>query len=141
MSHLTLSMLGHPRIEIDSTEVKVDTRKAVALVAYLAITGQRESRDTIATLLWPDYSQANARAALRRTLSTLNKALGGQHLIIERESVAIDTDKLSVDVQLFTGRIADCLRHGHPSSTVCRLCVGPLVEAVKLYRGDFLSGF
>src|SRR4051794_31639910 len=102
MSHLTLSLLGHPRIEIDSTAVTVDTRKAVALVAYLAITGQRQSRDTIAGLLWPDYSQANARAALRRTLSTLNKALGSEHLVIERESLGLDPEKLVVDVQLFT---------------------------------------
>jgi hypothetical protein len=46
VSHITLTLLGHPRIEINSIEVTVDTRKAVALIAYLAVTGQRQSRDT-----------------------------------------------------------------------------------------------
>src|SRR6476660_4495494 len=130
MSHLTLSLLGHPRIEIDSSEITVDTRKAVALIAYLALTGQRQSRDTIAALLWPEYSQANARAALRRSLSTLNKALGGEHLISERESLGLYPANLVVDAQLFASRLGDCLHHGHTASTVCRLCVAPLREAV-----------
>jgi predicted ATPase/DNA-binding SARP family transcriptional activator len=141
LSQLTLLLLGSPSIQVDSAEVGVDTRKAVALIAYLAVTEQRQSRDTLAALLWPDYSQTNARAALRRTLSTLNKALGGEHLIIGREALGLDTANVVVDAQLFPRHIAECLSHGHSPSEVCRLCVAPLTKAVELYRGDFLSGF
>jgi len=75
MSRLALFLLGPPRIERDGVLVDVDTRKAIALLAYLAITRQQQSRDTLATLLWPEYDQTHARATLRRTLSVLNKAL------------------------------------------------------------------
>jgi predicted ATPase/DNA-binding SARP family transcriptional activator len=141
MSHLKLLLLGPPHIELDDAEVVVDTRKAVALLAYLALTGQRERRDTIAALLWPDYSQVNARASLRRTLSTMNKALRGRHLIIERETLELSTTGLLVDVRLFKGYNDECLLHGHAASEVCRSCVSPLTAAAELYRGDFLAGF
>ena len=48
-------LLGSPRLERDGKPVQVDTRKAIALLAYLVITGKRHSRDTMAAFLWPDY--------------------------------------------------------------------------------------
>src|SRR5512133_3734128 len=94
MSRLELFFLGSPRMVLDGAAVEVDTRKATALMAYLAATGTAHSRDTLAVLLWPDYDQAHARAALRRTLSTLNRALGPESstwLDIEREQVRLNT--------------------------------------------------
>ena len=81
MPRLALHLLGSPRIECDGTPIEIDTRKAVALIAYLVVTGQRHGRDILATLLWPEYDQPHARGALRRTLSTLNKALAGDCLL------------------------------------------------------------
>lgn len=40
MSRLTLSLFGPPLIELDGSPVTTDTRKAVALLAYLAMTRQ-----------------------------------------------------------------------------------------------------
>ncbi len=77
MSVLSLFLFGPPRIEIDGTSISVDTRKAVALMAYLATTRQQHSRDSLAALLWSENDQSHGCAALRRTLSTLNKALNG----------------------------------------------------------------
>ena len=65
MSHLALFLLGPPQIKLDNTPIEFDRRKAVALLAYLAVTGETHSRDTLATLLWSDYDQQRARAALR----------------------------------------------------------------------------
>ena len=76
MPRLTLTLFGSPRIELDQQPITVDTRKAIALLAYLALARQPHSRDALAALLWPDYDQSHAYAALRRTLSALNKALG-----------------------------------------------------------------
>jgi hypothetical protein len=50
----TKLLLGLPRIERDGVRVEVDTRKALALAAYLARTAQPHSWNTLAALLWPD---------------------------------------------------------------------------------------
>ena len=76
MPQLTLHLLGAPGIARDGAPVAVDTRKATALLAYLAVTGRSHARETLAALLWPEYDDEHARAALRRTLSTLRAALG-----------------------------------------------------------------
>ena len=143
MSVLSLFLFGPPRIEIDGTSISVDTRKAVALVAYLATTRQQHSRDTLAALLWPENDQSHARAALRRTLSTLNKALQGQWLDIERETIGLDfrTD-LQIDVQTFCHLLAECsTSHGHTQHEICTACEQPLTLAAALYQNDFLAGF
>lgn len=54
MPELTVSLLGPPRVERDGVPVEVDTRKAIALLAYLAVNGQGQNRDTLAGLLWPE---------------------------------------------------------------------------------------
>src|SRR5579859_4900600 len=142
MSRLALYLLGSPRIERDGAPVEVDTRKAIALIAYLALSGQRQSRDTLAALLWPDYDQSHARATLRRTLSALNKALDGDWLDVARETVGLRaTADLWVDVNRFSALLKECRGHGHPAAEVCPACVDPLREAVTVYRDDFLAGF
>src|ERR1700726_385409 len=99
MTRLALFLLGPPRIEREGTPITVDTRKAIALITYLAITRQRHSRDALATLLWPEYDQTHARATLRRTLSTLNKALNGPWLEVDRETIALNRNSdLQIDV-------------------------------------------
>jgi predicted ATPase/DNA-binding SARP family transcriptional activator len=141
MFRTTISLLGTPRIEHDGVPVEVDTRKAIALAAYLAVTEQRYSRDALAGLLWPEYNQSRARAALRRTLSSLGKARAEGWLRADRESVGLDYDAIWVDVSRFHGLLAECKGHGHPESEVCPDCLVPLTEAVALYRDDFMAGF
>jgi hypothetical protein len=58
---LTFYFLGLPRLERDGRPVEVDTRKAIALLAYLALMGN-QSRDALAALLWPEYDQSHALA-------------------------------------------------------------------------------
>lgn len=142
MSRLKVFLLGSPRIERDSVPVKVDTRKAIALLAYVAVTGERHTRDALATLLWPEYDQTRARAVLRRTLSALNKALGGQCLDVDRESLGLNRDAgFWLDVDQFHSRLAECQAHGHSEAYSCPACLTPLTEAIALYRDDFLAGF
>src|SRR5690349_18385820 len=114
MSRLALSLLGPPRIERDGMFIDVDTRKAIALIAYLAVTRQRHSRDALAALLWPEYDQSHARATLRRTLSTLNKALDGPWLEVDRETIGLNPDSdLQIDVNTFHDHLAECQFHHH----------------------------
>jgi DNA-binding SARP family transcriptional activator/tetratricopeptide (TPR) repeat protein len=137
----TISLLGAPRIERDGVPLEVDTRKATALAAYLAVTRRGHTRDALAGLLWPEYNQGRARAALRRTLSSLGKAREEGWLLADRESVDLAHDAILVDVIRFEDLLAACKLHGHPEAGVCAECLPPLTEAVGLYRDDFMAGF
>lgn len=142
MSQLKLFFLGPPRIERDGSPVKVDTRKAIALLAYITVTNQPHSRDTLAALLWPEYDHSRARAVLRRTLSTLNTALAGTGLEIERDTITLtQTDQIWVDVIEFRRQVARCQTHGHHPEATCPACLPLLSQAAALYQADFLSGF
>ena len=142
MAPLNLYLFGAPRIERDNVPVHVDTRKVIALLAYLAVHSGFQSRDTLAVLLWPEGDNVSARAALRRTLSTLNQAFGGLGLKIERDAIALDPgDALWTDISEFLAYLHTCQTHDHAANEVCRQCQQPLNEAVALYRGDFLQGF
>ena len=76
MAHLKLFVLGQPRLERDERPIELNLRKALALLVYLAVSGQPQTRDALATLLWPDSGQSESRARLRRTLHRLQQALG-----------------------------------------------------------------
>src|SRR5437867_325677 len=122
---LSLKLLGPPRIERDGRAIAMDTRKATALLAYLAMTGEVQARDTLAALLWPDADRERARGALRRTLSTLHTGLGGDELRIDGLRIALDDRGVDVDARRFRALIAE----------------GRFAEAVASYTGDFLAGF
>jgi len=146
LTGLVLHMFGSPRMELNGTPIEVDTRKATALLAYLAVTGETHQRDTLATLLWPDYDQTSARAALRRTLSTLNRALAGKadehYLEISRESVGLASEAaIWQDVSEFCRLTASIIEHGHANHEVCPACLQVLKTAVELYPEPFMAGF
>jgi predicted ATPase/DNA-binding SARP family transcriptional activator len=141
-SPLALYLLGPPRIERDAVSIEVNRRKAVALVAYLAVTGQSHPRDSLVNLLWPDYDSSRGRAALRRTLFALRTALGEDSILVDRDRLGLDPSAaLRCDVDEFHQHLAACGAHGHPASETCRRCVAPLSEAAGLVRGEFMSGF
>ena len=142
MSRLTLYFLGPPRVELDGEGIHVPRRKAVALLAYLAVTGRCHGRDSLATLLWPELDQSTARARLRRGLAALREAIGDGWIEADRETVGLDPDAdVWLDVDEFDDRLAACETHDHPPAEVCPDCVPLLEEAVALYRDHFLAGF
>jgi DNA-binding SARP family transcriptional activator len=142
MAHLAIYLLGPPRIEHDGVPIQVDTRKAVALLAYLAITGESHRRASLINLLWPEFDRTQGRAALRRTLYALRKALSYDWVVADREEIGLMSGPgLWVDVDEFHRLLAECETHRHPISQVCPSCVARLTDAVALYHGDLLSGF
>lgn len=141
MPRLALFYLGPPRIELDGAPVEVKLAKANALLAYLAVTGQSDSREALATLLWPEHDPAHAYMSLRSTLRVLNTTLGQGWLEADRKTVRLRGGDVWLDVERFHTHLAACRAHGHPEAEVCPLCLPPLAEAVNLYRADFLSGF
>ncbi|MCC6191188.1 MAG: AAA family ATPase, partial [Anaerolineales bacterium] len=142
MPHLALHVLGTPRIQFDGQEVELERHKSLALLVYLAVTGTRQRRDTLAALLWPELAQARARAGVRAALWSLNAALPGPWWAIQRETVGLEsTPDVWLDLVEFHQSLAACRAHGHPAGETCPGCLQPLARAVELYRGDFLAGF
>ena len=128
MPNLKLFLLGPPRIELDGRPVDIARRKAVALLAYLAVEGQARTRDQLAALFWPDYEPEGAYAYLRRAIWELNKALGKGWLESDREKVGLAPEAtLWLDVSNFEARLGR-----DPAG---------LAVAISLYRGEFMAGF
>jgi len=126
MTELSLALLGPPLVKRDGTPVTFDTRKAIALLALLAVTRREHSREQLADLLWPDADSAKGRASLRRTLS-VTAAEMGPGLTITRAAVTLEPT-VQVDVREFEALIA-------------RQDAASLERAVQLYRDDFMAGF
>jgi DNA-binding SARP family transcriptional activator/tetratricopeptide (TPR) repeat protein len=123
---IEVSLLGPPRVERAGTLVGFDTRKAMALLAHLALADRPRPRDALADLLWPDTDIEHARGALRRTLSTLRTAIGPECLETTRDHVhLVKSQGLYVDVDRFRDLVTE----------------GDLETAVGLFRGEFLEGF
>jgi DNA-binding SARP family transcriptional activator len=115
--------------------VLLDRWKALALLAYLAVEDQPHRRDGLATLLWPELSQAKARNGLRRTLHALKQALGDRWLDVSREMVRLRrTPDLTVDVWQFRALLTPQAGAGATPAAALR-------EAIALYRDDFLAEF
>lgn len=119
-----MKLLGPPRIESGGKAMQLDTRKATALVAYLALAG-RQSRDRLAAMFWPDASTERARGALRRTLSVLRTGGFGEALVSDGLSVVLRDADVDVDVRRFRELVA----------------TGHLEDASAAYTGDLLAGF
>ena len=118
--------------------LEVDTRKAIALLAYLAVEGN-SPRDTLAALFWRDSNTDRARATLRRTLSSLRSAVGTE--VVNADRLQITMQGANTDVAQFAAALEATTRHDHSSVDVCPQCLPHLRMATGLYRGDFLDGF
>ena len=142
MAELKLFLFGSPRLERGGEAIDLETRKAMALLAYLAVTGQGHTRETLAGLLWPDFDQPRALANLRRTLWALNKAKLGDLVEADGETVRLNPSAgLWVDVGAFEKRLAERRTHGHAEPEICPNCLPLLAQAAELFQGDFLNGF
>ncbi|MEP7286619.1 MAG: NB-ARC domain-containing protein [Chloroflexota bacterium] len=141
MSDLHLFLFGSPRIEYQGAIVEIDRRKAVALAAYLAVAEQPQSRDTLATLLWPGLDQQHARAALRSTLPALTMLVPDEWLVADRATITLNREAVWIDVGTFLGLLAQSRSHAHGQDTLCSECVSLLNQAVTLYNDDFMTGF
>jgi DNA-binding SARP family transcriptional activator/pimeloyl-ACP methyl ester carboxylesterase len=126
MTKFSLQTLGYPEIRADDRPIRLNLRKGLALLIYLAETQGAVARDVMATLLWPESPAETARTRLRRMLHRIELALGEPVFETDRTSVRWSPAvELSVDSRLFESA---CDR-------------GAFEEACLFYRGDFLAGF
>src|SRR5260370_36910910 len=91
--------------------LRLPTKKARALWGCLAVRpGQPQPRDKLATLLWGDSGDAQARTSLRQSLAVLKKALAPaapSPLVIEGSNVTLDPAAVEVDVATFERLVAE----------------------------------
>src|SRR5258708_20046134 len=126
MNGFSLETLGLPEIHGENRPIKLNVRKGLALLIYLAEAQGAVARDVLATLLWPESPGETARARLRRMLHRIELTLGQHVFETDRTSVRWSPAvELKVDSHLFESACDG----------------GAFEEACLRYRGDFLAGF
>src|SRR4029077_4528881 len=128
MARLSLRLLGDFEARLGSgPPLRLRARKTQALLAYLASPpGQTHSRDKLASLLWGDSSQSQARSRLRGSLFVLRRTLASANppcLVLNSDAVALHVAAVDVDGVDF-GRLVQV---HNPEN---------LAKAAELYRGD-----
>ena len=142
MEALQLILFGSPQVERNGVFLQLRTRKALALLVYLAVNTQPQSRETLAALFWPEFSSERAFANLREALRLLKQQLSDYWLDIRRQEITLKTNSaLWIDVLEFQRNLAQISAHPHSSDTACADCLASLLAAIDLYRDDFLRGF
>src|SRR4029453_13499252 len=102
MTKLLLQTLGYPEIRGDAGSIKLNLRKGLALLVYLAETEGAVARDVMATLLWPDSPRETALPRVRGMLHRIELAIGQPVFETDRTSVKWSPAvELQVDSQLF----------------------------------------
>jgi DNA-binding SARP family transcriptional activator len=129
---LSLTLIGGFELRITSSTVLITlpTKKAEALVSYLAVIGRGVGRDTLCALLWGDVPGGQSRHSLRQALTQIRAALRPHNIqlvLTTRDRVFLDPRTIRVDVL----RIDRFLRHGS---------LRTLRAACDLARGEFLAG-
>ena len=143
---MSVSLFGPPQVKRGNEQISIQRRKDLALLIYLVVTSQAHSRDTLATLLWQDQSQADARSNLRKSLSRLKLLLGEESILLSPNRVSLNPDlTINLDIARFEACIHQVREHKHAGNgsgpRLCQECQQALEEAVTLYRADFLEGF
>src|SRR5579859_1308464 len=117
------------------------SRKAEALLVYLACNRRSHPRELLFNLLWDDLPQERAMGNLRTILSNLQQQLG-PYLVVNRTSVALNPESAWwLDVAEIENAIAESKRIEARDGSLSAAVVESLEKAMVLYRGDFLAGF
>src|SRR6266545_5605565 len=122
---LKLYLLGLFRVESERGPLPLPGRKDQSLLAYLVLHPQPlgHTREKLATLLWGDSPDTQARASLRTALKNLRQHLDTHLLLADRETVQINPAfPLWVDAREFEEHVSSA-----PQS------------AIALYRGELLA--
>jgi len=108
------------------TDMTPTGRKTRALIGYLCIVGKPVGRERLASLLWGDRGDEQARASLRQAIYEVRSMLGGDRLLkLERDTVVIGDD-VNTDMDAITA----AAQSGD---------LQQLSHALSEWRGDFFE--
>src|SRR4051812_25828619 len=102
MKHVvSLRLFGPIQVERDGVALpNPASRKALALLGYLATLGQPCSRTVLADLFWPDLDESRGRANLSWVLNKLSATLPGV-LQADHHTIQFQRDACWLDVVAF----------------------------------------
>lgn len=133
---LKIYLLGQFRLQANDLPVELPSRPAQSAMAYLALNaGVTQRREKLSSLLWPEASEANARAYLRQALWRIRKSFQKASLIWEDYLKISD---ISVNFRRQCDYWLDAEQLLYPLETSS---VEQIVEIVELYNGELLPGF
>jgi DNA-binding SARP family transcriptional activator len=153
MSQLHLSLLGTPVVKHGEHALTFSTRKALALLIYLAVEGGTHTRKTLSESFWPELDAEHGRAALRATLLELRKLLESSHepgarahLHIEHDTLGIEQDSpLILDLRFVESVSKQASQIGRRGELLADQAdeelLAQLEQATRLARGPFLARF
>lgn len=134
---LSLILLGPVQARRGSTPITgFRSRKAMALLVYLAVSGTAQPRETLAGLLWPDLPDAHARASLSQALTNLRQLIG-KALVTTRNTVALAPGSIELDATTFAAALQPLTTPGGARQPTAEA----LQIAITAFQGDFLAGF
>jgi predicted ATPase/DNA-binding SARP family transcriptional activator len=120
-------LLGIPQVNLDSQLIRgFKSRKALALLCYLAVRAQPVSRTQLAELFWGDKSESQGRANLSRVLNNLTTLFPGS-IHATRDTLTLAPGVFSLDLEEFQ----DLAQQSSSSA---------LQAAAALYHDEFMSG-
>ncbi len=106
---LSISLLGELSVSADGETVALPaSRKARAVLGYLAATGRPVRRERLCEMFWdlPDDPRGSLRWALSKLRQVVDRG-GVRRIIADRERVALSLDDTHVELRRIWQRLAD----------------------------------
>lgn len=117
------------------------SRKAEALLAYLACQQRPYPRDVLADIFWENRTQTQAAGNLRVVLNSLRNTVN-PFVTIERHTVAVNRQSdLWVDALAFEQLLGNFAQTMSGQIELPPPIVDQMEKALALYQGEFLTGF
>jgi DNA-binding SARP family transcriptional activator len=143
---LELSFLGSPIARLHGQALTLPTRKAWALLAYLACEPGMHAREKLAAMLWPDNNETGGRTALRKALGFLNAALEVDKLEVDKfAALNVSRDalgfNLGADVRSDVLSLEVAAKRARAAKDADASDLHLLEAVVDAVRGEFMAGF
>lgn len=133
---MRIQLLGSPAILVNGRRLEHPSKKAMALLAYLAMRADDHiSRSHLAGLLWGDSGEDQARANLRQTLSQLRKlfqAAGADPILVPFDKIVLCSEGIEIDAKTV---LSDLDRHSIQSLSDLQ----PFLEGLAVQAPEFES--
>ena len=133
---LNIHLLGQFKLTTGEQEIDLPSRPAQTLLAYLVLNaGVIHRREKLASMIWPESNEINARSYLRQALWRIRKSLENCSIRYE-DFLGISDISITFKANSDYFLDAELLLDQDTSKPV-----EELIELVDLYRGELLPGF